>query len=192
MDWARDLAEVFAFAAELHANQTRKGRPTPYISHLMAVASLVADHGGTSEQVAAALLHDAVEDQGGQSTLDEIARRFGAEVARYVDACTDAHTQPKPPWRGRKEKHVATVCDASPAVKLIVTADKLHNALCITRDLEQDGAALWNRFKGGREGTLWYYRAMRDALGEGWEHPILDEFDSALERLEKAAKATAP
>lgn len=87
------------FAVRLHARQKRKGTRIPYSAHLLAVASLVLEDGGTTDEAVAALLHDAVEDQGGRRTLERIRRRFGPAVARIVEACSDADTVPKPPWR---------------------------------------------------------------------------------------------
>ena len=98
---------AFVFAAEKHKGQTRKASSIPYIAHLMGVASLVLEAGGDEDLAIAALLHDVVEDCGGVPMLKEVRRRFGARVAKVVDGCTDAYTDPKPPWRERKEKYIA-------------------------------------------------------------------------------------
>jgi (p)ppGpp synthase/HD superfamily hydrolase len=91
------FTDAFVYAAELHATQVRKGAGVPYISHLMAVSAIVLENDGTEDESIAALLHDAIEDQGGDATRQEIFRRFGPEVAAIVDGCTDADTTPKPP-----------------------------------------------------------------------------------------------
>ena len=96
------FAEAFEYAAELHREQTRKGSEIPYLSHLMAVASLVMENGGDEDQAVAALLHDGPEDQGGRATLKEIRRRFGERVASIVEGCTDTFESPKPRWKPRK------------------------------------------------------------------------------------------
>lgn len=98
--------EALAFAARLHAAQTRKGTETPYIAHLLAVASLVITHGGDQDEAIAGLLHDAVEDQGGRPTLELIRARFSERVAAIIDGCTDTDVQPDPPWRERKERYL--------------------------------------------------------------------------------------
>ena len=98
--------DALDYATDLHATQVRKGSGVPYIGHLLAVASIVLDYGGTEDEAIAALLHDAVEDQGGDATRQEIIRRFGPEIAAIVDGCTDAETIPKPPWRKRKEDYI--------------------------------------------------------------------------------------
>src|SRR3989442_11638503 len=87
----------------LHATQTRKGGRIPYVSHLLGVASLALEHGADEDVAIAALLHDAVEDQGARPTLARIRRRFEARVAEIVEGCTDADTVPKPQGRGRQE-----------------------------------------------------------------------------------------
>jgi len=116
--------DALSFASNLHATQARKSTRIPYISHLLTVASLVLEAGGTEDEAIAALLHDGPEDQGGQETLDEIRRRFGDQVADVVLACSDTlgdvNDGPKPPWQERKTaylEHLASA-DASPLSKL--------------------------------------------------------------------------
>jgi len=91
------------YATHVHAGQVRKATRIPYITHLLAVAASVAEHGGDEDRVIAALLHDAPEDQGGEGRLEDIRVRFGEAVARIVKACSDTFEDPKPPWRPRKE-----------------------------------------------------------------------------------------
>ncbi len=177
------------YAARLHAHQRRKASDVPYIAHLLAVTAIVLEHGGSQTEAIAALLHDAVEDQGGAAQLAEIERRFGPEVARVVAACTDTDQQPKPPWRARKEQHVAQAAAADASVRLVLAADKLHNGRAILADLRRHGEAIWSRFNGGRDGTLWYYRAMLAALDAGGpEHgALVDELRRVVAELEAAA-----
>src|SRR5690606_29786959 len=115
-------------AMELHHWQTRKGTDIPYVTHLWAVAALVGEYGGDEEQVIAALLHDAIEDQGDKMTFEQIRERFGKTVVDIVRGCTDAETIPKPPWKIRKQHYLAHLTTGSPHVKLVSAADKLHNA----------------------------------------------------------------
>ena len=102
---------AFALARELHAHQLRKGTSIPYVAHLMGVASLVLEDGGEEDEAIAALLHDAVEDQGGPPTLGRIRQLFGRRVADIVEACSDTDETPKPPWRRRKEDYIAHLHD---------------------------------------------------------------------------------
>lgn len=185
------FSEALVFAARLHAAQVRKGGDTPYVSHLLAVAALVLEQGGDEDEAIAALLHDAVEDQGGKPVREVIARCFGERVAEIVDGCTDADTIPKPPWRERKEAYVAHVRHASPSVRLVSAADKVSNARAILADYRQVGEAVWARFKGGREGTLWYYRALIAAFREAGPTPLVDELDRVVTELERLAAAGA-
>ncbi len=180
------FAEATAYALHLHATQTRKGTPIPYAAHLFAVCALVLEDGGDEDEAIAALLHDAVEDQGGQATLAAIRERFGERVAAIVRGCTDADTQPKPPWRTRKEAYVAHLAEADASVRRVSLADKLHNARAIVADLHRIGPALWGRFAGGRDGTLWYYRALADTfvrLGSGEPAHELARVVAETERL---------
>ncbi len=158
--------EALRYAAQLHRRQARKGTDIPYVAHLLAVASLALEHGGDEGQAIAALLHDAVEDQGGVATLEEIRRRFGERVARLVHACSDTLDNPKPAWRGRKEAYLSRIADEPADALIVALADKLHNARSILADLRLRGDDVWQQFSGGRDGTLWYYRALVEAFGD--------------------------
>ena len=166
MSRSKAFENSLAFAAQLHADQRRKGSDTPYISHLLAVTAIALDHGATENEAIAALLHDAVEDQGGQETLEEIRRRFGNQVASIVVACSDTDESPKPPWRDRKDAFVERLRTEPYSVRLVVAADKLHNVRDVLRNYRFHGDDLWSHFKGGRDGTLWYYRAVVGALNQ--------------------------
>jgi (p)ppGpp synthase/HD superfamily hydrolase len=179
--------EALVYAFRLHRDQRRKANDVPYVSHLLAVTSLVIEHGGGEEEAIAALLHDAVEDQGGAPVLDEIRKRFGDRVAAIVEACSDTDEHPKPPWRPRKEAHLARLLQSSAAVKLVSAADKVHNARSILADYRQGGEAVWNRFNGGKEGTLWYYRAALEALREGAPPALLKDLERVLDEIERLA-----
>lgn len=185
---------ALSFASRLHAAQLRKGTPIPYVAHLLAVSSLVLEHGGSEDEAIAALLHDAIEDQGGAATREIIRRLFGEQVVSIVDGCTDAETIPKPPWRERKEAYVAHIRHAPASVRLVSMADKLHNARSILADLRVLGDQLWTRFSGGRAGTLWYYRALVEAYSANGSHPLVEELDrvvSEIERLAAAARSSS-
>ena len=184
-----DFCEALNFAAQMHLRQFRKGRPIPFVSHLLAVASLVLEYGGNEDEAIAALLHDAVEDQGGRPVLDRIRRRFGETVAEIVEGCTDSYTIPKPPWRERKESYICHLANASPSVLLVCTADKVHNARSLVRDYRELGNSLWSTFKGGREGTLWNYRALLEALRARSKSPLVDELEREVGKLENLVKA---
>ena len=138
--------DALRYAARTHARQWRKGTTIPYITHLLAVAAIVGEHGGTETEVIAALLHDAVEDQGGAPRLQEIRERFGDEVAAIVQECSDTDRTPKPPWRERKEAYIEHLAGAAPSARLVSAADKLHNARAILADYRERGDALWSRF----------------------------------------------
>ena len=179
--------EALAYASRLHRDQLRKGGAIPYVSHLLAVTAIVLEHGGTEDEAIAALLHDAVEDQGGPATREAIRERFGEGVVAIVDGCTDAETIPKPPWQDRKEAYIAHIAGASPSVRLVSAADKLHNTRAILADYRHLGEALWCRFNGKRDGTLWYYRALADAFRAVEFTPFTEELDRTVAELERVA-----
>ncbi len=183
--------EALLYATRLHSAQTRKGSGVPYISHLMAVASLTLEYGGGEDEAIAALLHDAVEDQGGAETREEILRMFGPGIAAIVDGCTDTEEWPKPPWRDRKQAYIKHLRAAPRSVRLVAACDKLHNARSLAKDYRECGEALWNRFSGGREGTLWYYRAIVKALRSVEVNPLIEELDRSVTELEQLASGAA-
>ena len=160
------LADALAFATRLHDGQVRNGTVIPYISHPLAVTALVLEHGGDEDQAICAALHDAVEDQGGLATAQEIARRYGPAVADLVLACTDAMPEPggtKPPWRERKTAFIARLPQIPAAAALVITCDKLHNLTALLADLARDGPSTLLRFNSPSE-LGWYYRALAEGL----------------------------
>jgi len=181
--------DALVFATQLHSSQTRKGTPTPYIAHLLAVAAIVLEQGGTEDEAIAALLHDSIEDQGGAATREVIRLRYGENVVSIVDGCTDSETIPKPPWRERKEAYIAHLPHASTSVRLVSAADKLHNARSVLADYRTMGESLWQRFRGGKVGTLWYYRAVTDALRSAGTTPLIEELDRVVSEIEQLVRA---
>jgi (p)ppGpp synthase/HD superfamily hydrolase len=177
--------DAFRYAFELHARQTRKGGDVPYIAHLLGVTALVLEDGGDEDEAIAALLHDAVEDQGGKETREEIHRRFGERVARIVDGCTDADETPKPPWRDRKNRYIEHIRHATPEVRRVSLADKLHNARTILRDFRRCRDDVWDRFTGGKAGTLWYYETLLQTYQECEDSYLLEELKRVVSELQQ-------
>jgi (p)ppGpp synthase/HD superfamily hydrolase len=187
--FSTDVAQAFDLALELHRDQCRKGTHSPYIGHLMGVAALVTEHGGSQAQVIAAFLHDALEDQGDKISAAEIEAKFGGEVAAMVVSCTDATLMP---WRTRKEAHLAHLPEAPPSAWLVSCADKLDNAEALLADLHEYGDAVLDRFTAGKEEVLWYYRELANSFLRLIPGPLerrLDRAVSEIERLTDAAGA---
>jgi len=178
---------ALTFASELHRDQVRKGSNIPYMAHLLGVCSLVLEYGGNEDCAIAALLHDAVEDQGGSETQKQIYENFGEQVGSIVDGCTDAYSEPKPPWQERKEAYIAQIPEMSDEVALVSAADKLHNAQSILKDYQESGEQIWERFKGHKEGTLWYYRAVLNAFRNRKVTPIVEGLTEVIDQLERVA-----
>ena len=189
MPYGEKFEEALVYAARVHRDQKRKGSGIPYVTHLMAVAAIVGENGGTEDEVISGLLHDAPEDAGGEERLRDIRGRFGEAVAETVAGCSDTFEDPKPPWRPRKEAYIEHVRGASSSVRLVSAADKLHNARSILADLRALGDDLWGRFTGGRGGTLWYYRALIEAYGaQGEISAVVEELDRVVGEIEALAK----
>ena len=162
------FTEALAWAADVHRGQTRRFGPVPYASHLLAVAALVLEDGADEQVAIAALVHDAVEDQGGQPVLDEIRRRFGSDVARIVAACTDSTAEPKPAWIDRKASYLGHLRRERPPddVLTVIAADKLHNARALLADLHRVGADAWATFSAEPSSVLAYYEGISQYLDE--------------------------
>lgn len=162
------VGQALQLAAELHAEQRRKGKDEPYLSHLLAVAAIVAHCGGDENQIIAAALHDAAEDRGGAATLAEIEARFGADVAAMVRECSDSltpHGAAKAPWRERKEAYLQHVARRGPVrASLVEAADKLANLEDLVEDYADSGEEFLTRFAGGADGVRWYYQGLATAL----------------------------
>ena len=184
--------DALTYASGLHRTQTRKGGDIPYVGHLLSVASLVIEGGGTETQAIAGLLHDAVEDQGGAPVLAEIREKFGDDVATIVAECSDTDVVPKPPWKKRKQDYIDHLGDASEATILVSLADKLDNARAILRDYRIDGDELWQRFSiHDPQQHLWYYRsllAVYQVRNSTWLVAELERVLGELEHLVTAAK----
>jgi len=178
---------AFLFAADKHSGQTRKASTIPYIAHLMGVASLVLEFGGDEDMAIAALLHDVVEDCGGTPMLKEVQRRFGPRVAKIVNVCTDSYTDPKPPWRERKETYLRHLKKADAETRVVSAADKLNNVRSILSDYGAVGESIWTRFNGGREGTLWYYRCLLEEFLRHKSNRLMGELELAVRKLEARA-----
>lgn len=179
------------YAGHIHAGQTRQGTEVPYMAHLLGVASIVLEYGGSENEAIAALLHDTAEEGGGKRRLEDIRVRFGEEVANIVDGCTDCLDDPRPPWRTRKAAYIGRIPRLSDQVRLVVTADLLHNARSNLKDLREHGDRVWSRFKGGKDGTLWYYRCVVQAFKTVGITHLLEELERVVVEVEKLAAKTA-
>jgi GTP pyrophosphokinase len=188
------LTEAFDYAAKLHAAHTRKGIDCPYLSHLLGVASFVLEYGGSEDAVVAALLHDAVEDQGGADTLERIRERFGSHVAAVVEQCSDsieALGVEKPDWEVRKRVYIAALQTKLPDALLVTACDKLHNASAILADHDEaqqvGGAPVWDRF-GGKPAAqvVSYYSALRSELSGKIPAALQRRFARVVGKLEQA------
>jgi hypothetical protein len=116
--------------------------------------------------------------------LRQVRRRFGRRVAHIVEGCTDAFQVPKPPWRERKQQYLEHLHTSDRDTRLVSVADKLHNARSILTDYREIGEPVWRRFAGGREGTLWYYRALLNEFRRGPGNRLVREFERAVPDLE--------
>src|SRR5947208_11955849 len=192
MQLSPQFEKALIYATRIHGGQLRKKTRIPYIAHILGVCAIAMEYGANETEAIAALLHDAVEDCGGEKRLRDIQGKFGKAVARIVDGCTDTDQVPKPPWLERKKAYVAHVRPASLSTKLVSAADKLHNVRAILMDYRQEGEKLWSRFNGGKQGTLWYYRELVNAFTGKRIQPLVQEINRTLTELESLANKGVP
>lgn len=177
---------ALVYATQLHSQQIRKGSGVPYISHLLSVAALVLEDGGSEDEAIAALLHDAIEDQGGDKIRQAIREKFGEKVVNIVNGCTDAEVIPKPPWKQRKQQYIERMRHASPQVRRVSMADKLHNARSILTDYYRQGNLVWSRFKSGKEGMLWYFDSLLEVDREAGGSFLGEELKRVVKDLKES------
>jgi len=177
--------EAFEYARKLHASQVRKGTTAPYIGHLMGVTAIVLDDGGGEDEAIGALLHDAVEDQGGRERLEEIRQRFGDGVARIVEDCTDSWETPKNPWAERKRLYVEHARHLTAPSLRVSAADKVHNAYAILRDLRNIGETVWTRFSAAPDDVMSYYESLVRAYREAGGGRLVDELDRIVRAIQR-------
>ena len=180
------------YATHVHGGQVRKVTSIPYVAHLLAVAATVLEYGGSEDMAIAALLHDAVEDQGGEPRLSDIRNRFGDRVADIVRSCSDsvANTSAghaKEDWHVRKTRYVEHLNIADQETLLVSLSDKIHNARSILRDLRKPdiGATVWERFNKPKEDTVWHYRELADAFCRLLPGQLANELSEIVDVLEK-------
>ena len=178
-----NFEQALIYATQLHANQTRKVDKIPYISHLMSVSALILEAGGTEDEAIAGLLHDAVEDQGGKATREEIRQKFGETVVEIVDGCTETDITPKPPWKERKIQYIENIRNGSDSVKLVSQADKLHNARSLLIGYQNQGDKLWDYFSGSKEDKLWFYGELLKIYQQGNVNFMTVELERILAEL---------
>jgi (p)ppGpp synthase/HD superfamily hydrolase len=184
MQLSRQFEKALVYSTRIHGGRLRKKTRIPYIAHIIGVTAIAMEYGANETEAIAALLHDAVEDGGGAKRLRDIERKFGKDVARIVEGCTDTDQAQKPPWLERKKTYLAHVRHASIPTKLVSASDKLHNVRAILMDYRKEGEGLWSRFNAGKQGALWYYRALVNAFSGKRIQPLVQELDRTLTELE--------
>jgi len=175
-----DLIEkATQIAVKAHHGQTRKTDATPYIVHPVAVALLLARHGFDDAVIAAAFVHDVVEDT--EITLDEIQNELGKEVASLIAPLTHDSSLS---WEDKKLGYIEMVRIANERVKAIATADKISNAQSLLEAYEINGSEIWKYFNARRDKKIWFERSMLSMLQETWKHPLVDEYASLVRKVE--------
>jgi (p)ppGpp synthase/HD superfamily hydrolase len=190
---SRQFEKALVYATRIHGGQLRKKTKIPYVAHILGVSAIAMEYGANETEAIAALLHDAVEDCGGEKRLRDVQREFGKAVAKIVDGCTDTYETPKPPWIARKKKYIAHLKDSDSSTRLVSASDKLHNTRAILTELRRHGLEVFERFAGKKDGTLWYYRTLVSAFRAHGDHTdLIDELDRVVTEIEKLARFSTP
>jgi (p)ppGpp synthase/HD superfamily hydrolase len=177
-----ETALVYAF--RLHARQLRKDGKTPYISHLLSVTALVLENNGDEDEAIAALLHDAVEDQGGLATAQYIRQQFGDRVAAIVEGCSEPKCAAQT-WQQRKQAYLDHLQQASPEVCRVSLADKLHNVRSLLSSLQQEGEIVWQRFNSPKANQIWFYRSLSAIYQTRCPDGMAQTFSQLVQQLDQ-------
>jgi (p)ppGpp synthase/HD superfamily hydrolase len=189
MKLSEKFEKALIYATQAHGNQVRKKTGIPYIAHILGVTAIALEYGANETEAIGALLHDTVEDCGGTERLRDIREKFGDEVARIVDGCTDTYQTPKPPWLERKRVYIQHLKDSDSSIRLVSASDKLHNTRAILAELRRHGLEVFERFAGKKDGTLWYYRALVTAFRQYGDHAdLIGELDRVVSEIETFAR----
>jgi (p)ppGpp synthase/HD superfamily hydrolase len=187
---------ALAFAAKHHDQQVRKGTRLPYLTHPANVAIILTRYGCDETTIVSGILHDVIEDcvtkDYTRDMLEQrIASKFGADVLDTVLAVTHRkHGDDGEEFAPEEVKrdYLERLAAASDRARWVCAADKLHNANSLLSDLSRtiEPDTVWTRFKAGKSGTQWWYRAVYDRLKEiGFKMPIMQELDQTVQKLEK-------
>jgi (p)ppGpp synthase/HD superfamily hydrolase len=186
--------DAVALAEEVHGRQRRSGTDVPYLAHLLVVTGLVLEDGGDEDEAVAAMLHDSVEQGGGQQMLNRVEQRFGPRVAAIVEACSDTVEEDHDErWIERKRRYLEHLPNIEDDGALRVSlADKLHNVRSLVREYREAGDALWGRFteKTPQE-QLWYYRRLLEFFRERRPGPLTEDLARAVDELETLATSNS-
>ena len=179
------LDRAIVFAVKAHHNTERRGKGFPYIVHPMEAVEIVATITPDQELLAAAALHDTIEDT--DVTVEEIRREFGDRIANLVHAESDQFTEDvseEDSWHDRKQAAIDRLRNASYDAKIVAMGDKLSNMRAIWRDYQFKGDELWNIFhvkeKADHE---WHYRGLADALKELRDTFAYQEFVTLIDQV---------
>ena len=186
MKLSEKFEEALTYATRAHGDQMRKKTGIPYVAHILGVSAIALEYGANETEAISALLHDTVEDCGGAERLRDIREKFGDDVARIVDGCTDTYEARKPPWMERKRAYIEHLKDSDSSTRLVSAADKLHNTRAILAELRRHGTKVFERFAGKKDGTLWYYRTLVTAFRQHGDHEdLIDELNRVVTEIEQ-------
>lgn len=179
------LDKAITFAVKAHANTERRGKGFPYIVHPMEAVEIVATITNDQELLAAAALHDTVEDT--DTTIEQIRAEFGERIANLVDAESDkfeAGVSETDSWRTRKQQAIDRLATASHDAKIVALGDKLSNMRAIARDYEMIGDKLWDLFHApnGKADHEWHYRGLASSLAELADTFAYKEFTNLIDK----------
>ena len=186
MKLSEKFEEALIYATRAHSDQMRKKTGIPFVAHILGVTAIALEYGANEKEAKGALLHDTVEDCGGAERLRDIGEKFGDDVARIVDGCTDTYEAPKPPWLERKRAYIDHLKNSDRSTRLVSASDKLHNTRAILAELRRTGVEVFERFSGKKDGTVWYYRTLVTAFRQHGDHSdLIDELDRVVSEIEQ-------
>jgi len=179
------LDRAIVFAVKAHAGTERRGKGFPYIIHPMEAMEIVATMTTDQEVLAAAALHDTVEDT--DVTIEDIRAAFGDRIAKLVAQESEERPEgvsDEESWHDRKQAAIDRLAKAPRDAKIVALGDKLSNIRAIARDYAEIGDALWKRFHAkDPKDHEWHYRGLADSLRELQDSAAFQEFESLINKV---------
>ncbi len=172
--------KALRLAVAAHKEQVRKSDGSPYVVHPIMVGNLLKEQGFSEEVIAAAIVHDVLEDTA--VTRDELANALGEEVTQIVEGVSEDTSLE---WEARKEAYAHAVAAASESIKAVSVADKIHNAESMIDDYALKGKDIWKPFSRGKEKKIWFEELLYTELKKTWDHPLLNRYEKAIEQLKQ-------
>lgn len=189
MIFTEKIQKALKLASILHFEQKRKGDGSPYISHPFAVAFIIAEHTKDEDIIAAAILHDVLEDVSRSVySIETMQKDFGMRVYDIVKEVTEdkdpeeSKEKQRQTWKSRKDQYLRNLQNDSQEALLVACADKIHNLMSLIEAYSEKGGSIWKHFNAPAQDRLWFYKEVLEILKQKFDHPLVAEFEKIYKK----------